>query len=193
MREVQFRTIDRVFIRMSINDKMWVIFLLFLSAITTIAGMRYWHTLASIEQQSQLAVEYKLQGLLNHPDPSQLSVLKVQNRVSDTIYSQGVVTASATSANGQAYAYTESMKQYEQLLASKPCAAFYSHICGPFLLPFSLTGSRPLLVVPCGCFTPPPRKSLKAILLHDSVSIPDVMSSGRLVVRSIKPWIHLQS
>ncbi len=114
MREVQFRTIDRVFIRMSINDKMWVIFLLFLSAITTIAGMRYWHTLASIEQQSQLAVEYKLQGLLNHPDPSQLSVLKVQNRVSDTIYSQGVVTASATSANGQAYAYTESMKQYEQ-------------------------------------------------------------------------------
>lgn len=25
MREVQFRTIDRVFIRMSINDKMWVI------------------------------------------------------------------------------------------------------------------------------------------------------------------------
>ncbi|GIB87480.1 methyl-accepting chemotaxis protein [Vibrio cholerae] len=114
MREVQFRTIDRVFIRMSINDKMWVIFLLFLSAITTIAGMRYWHTLASIEQQSQLAVEYKLQGLLNHPDPSQLSVLKVQNRVSDTIYSQGVVTASATSANGQVYAYTESMKQYEQ-------------------------------------------------------------------------------
>ncbi|HGE5991755.1 TPA: methyl-accepting chemotaxis protein [Vibrio cholerae] len=114
MREVQFRTIDRVFIRMSINDKMWVIFLLFLSAITTIAGMRYWHTLASIEQQSQLAVEYKLQGLLNHPDPSQLSVLKVQNRVSDTIYSQGVVTASTTSANGQVYAYTESMKQYEQ-------------------------------------------------------------------------------
>ncbi len=114
MREVQFRTIDRVFIRMSINDKMWVIFLLFLSAITTIAGMRYWHTLASIEQQSQLAVEYKLQGLLNHPDPSQLSVLKVQNRISDTIYSQGVVTASATSANGQVYAYTESMKQYEQ-------------------------------------------------------------------------------
>ncbi|QKU91322.1 methyl-accepting chemotaxis protein [Vibrio cholerae] len=114
MREVQFRTIDRVFIRMSINDKMWVIFLLFLSAITTIAGMRYWHTLASIEQQSQLAVEYKLQGLLNHPDPSQLSVLKVQNRVSDTIYSQGVVTASATSKNGQVYAYTESMKQYEQ-------------------------------------------------------------------------------
>ncbi|HAS3641488.1 TPA: methyl-accepting chemotaxis protein [Vibrio cholerae] len=114
MREGQFRTIDRVFIRMSINDKMWVIFLLFLSAITTIAGMRYWHTLASIEQQSQLAVEYKLQGLLNHPDPSQLSVLKVQNRVSDTIYSQGVVTASATSANGQVYAYTESMKQYEQ-------------------------------------------------------------------------------
>ncbi len=114
MKEVQFRTIDRVFIRMSINDKMWVIFLLFLSAITTIAGMRYWHTLASIEQQSQLAVEYKLQGLLNHPDPSQLSVLKVQNRVSDTTYSQGVVTATATSANGQVYAYTESMKQHEQ-------------------------------------------------------------------------------
>ncbi|EGR1264009.1 TPA: methyl-accepting chemotaxis protein [Vibrio cholerae] len=125
MREVQFRTIDRVFIRMSINDKMWVIFLLFLSAITTIAGMRYWHTLASIEQQSQLAVEYKLQGLLNHPDPSQLSVLKVQNRVSDTIYSQGVVTASATSKNGQVYAYTESMKQYEQPAREQALRSFF--------------------------------------------------------------------
>lgn len=128
MREVQFRTIDRVFIRMSINDKMWVIFLLFLSAITTIAGMRYWHTLASIEQQSQLAVEYKLQGLLNHPDPSQLSVLKVQNRVSDTIYSQGVVTATATSANGQVYAYTESMKQYEQPAREASPAQLFTHL-----------------------------------------------------------------
>jgi len=114
MKEVQFRTIDRIFIRMSINDKMWVIFLLFLTAITTIAGARYWHTLTSIEQQSQLAVEYKLQGLLNHPDPAQLPMLKAQNRLTETAYSQGIVTASATSSSGQIYAYSESMQQYEQ-------------------------------------------------------------------------------
>ncbi|KQA20321.1 methyl-accepting chemotaxis protein [Vibrio metoecus] len=114
MKEVQFRTIDRIFIRMSINDKMWVIFLLFLTAITTIAGARYWHTLTSIEQQSQLAVEYKLQGLLNHPDPAQLPMLKAQNRLTETAYSQGIVTASATSSSGQVYAYSESMQQYEQ-------------------------------------------------------------------------------
>ncbi|ENM5881323.1 methyl-accepting chemotaxis protein [Vibrio metoecus] len=114
MKEVQFRTIDRIFIRMSINDKMWVIFLLFLTAITTIAGARYWHTLTSIEQQSQLAVEYKLQGLLTHPDPAQLPMLKAQNRLTETAYSQGIVTASATSSSGQIYAYSESMQQYEQ-------------------------------------------------------------------------------
>lgn len=38
MREVEFRTIDRLFIKMSINDKMWVIFLLFLVALTSVAG-----------------------------------------------------------------------------------------------------------------------------------------------------------
>lgn len=124
MKEVQFRTIDRVFIRMSINDKMWVIFLLFLTSITAIAGARYWHTLASIEQQSRLAVEYKLQGLLNHPDPTQLSMLKAQNRLSETSYAQGTVTASATSPNGQIYAYSESMKQYEQPAREQALSSF---------------------------------------------------------------------
>ncbi len=193
MREVQFRTIDRVFIRMSINDKMWVIFLLFLSAITTIAGMRYWHTLASIEQQSQLAVEYKLQGLLNHPDPSQLSVLKVQNRVSDTIYSQGVVTASATSANGQVYAYTESMKQYEQPAREQALRSFL--LTYLWAIPFAIFTYWVATFIGGALWVlyTTTQKIAEGILRHDSVSIPDVMSSVRLVVRSIKPWIHLQS
>lgn len=155
--------------------------------------MRYWHTLASIEQQSQLAVEYKLQGLLNHPDPSQLSVLKVQNRVSDTIYSQGVVTASATSANGQVYAYTESMKQYEQPAREQALRSFL--LTYLWAIPFAIFTYWVATFIGGALWVlyTTTQKSLKAILHHDSVSIPDVMSSVRLVVRSIKPWIHLQN
>lgn len=54
MREVEFRTIDRLFIKMSINDKMWVIFLLFLVTLTSVAGSRYFNDIQQFEQQSIL-------------------------------------------------------------------------------------------------------------------------------------------
>ncbi len=34
MKEVQFRTIDKLFVKMSINDKFWVIFLIFFAALS---------------------------------------------------------------------------------------------------------------------------------------------------------------
>lgn len=60
MREVEFRTIDRLFIKMSINDKMWVIFLLFLVALTSVAGSRYFNEIQQFEQQAISASEAKL-------------------------------------------------------------------------------------------------------------------------------------
>lgn len=64
MREVEFRTIDRLFIKMSINDKMWVIFLLFLVALTSVAGSRYLNDLHQFEQQSIANVQAKLDGII---------------------------------------------------------------------------------------------------------------------------------
>ena len=46
MKEVDFRTIDKLFIKMSINDKMWVIFAIFLVAIGSIAGGNYYSKIA---------------------------------------------------------------------------------------------------------------------------------------------------
>lgn len=60
MREVEFRTIDRLFIKMSINDKIWVIFALFIVALSAVAGNHYLSSLEHIESQAKLAAESQL-------------------------------------------------------------------------------------------------------------------------------------
>ncbi|MDN3696262.1 methyl-accepting chemotaxis protein [Vibrio cortegadensis] len=115
MKEVQFRTIDRLFIKMSINDKMWVIFALFLVALTATAGARYFNSIDQIESQSITAAEYKLQGMLSNSDLDVLSAssLRKSNGVQSTQYTNGVVTVSATHSSGQAFTLTENVKQLE--------------------------------------------------------------------------------
>ncbi len=64
MKQVEFRTIDRLFIKMSINDKFWVIFLLFLATLASIAGDRYYNDIRQFEQQSIDITHAKLSGII---------------------------------------------------------------------------------------------------------------------------------
>ncbi len=106
MKEVQFRTIDRLFIKMSINDKMWVICALFLCALTSIAGARYFDSLKNIEAQSMSAVEYKLEGITSQQNITSVTGLETRSSLSETTYKQGVVTATAKAADGKIYSLT---------------------------------------------------------------------------------------
>lgn len=65
MKQVPFRMIDRVFIKISINDKMWAVFALFFITLSALAGARYINTITNFETQAKQAVEYKLQGIIS--------------------------------------------------------------------------------------------------------------------------------
>jgi len=64
MKEVQFRSIDKLFIKMSINDKFWVILGLFLIVLATTSIGRYQHSLQEIETKSMVALESQLSGMV---------------------------------------------------------------------------------------------------------------------------------
>ncbi|ELV8646325.1 methyl-accepting chemotaxis protein [Vibrio fluvialis] len=125
MKEVQFRTIDRVFIKMSINDKMWVIFALFLTALTAIAGARYFDTLTRFEDQSKLAVEYKLQGMLSHGDVTTIPGLQTRSSIADTTYNNGRVTATSSASDGKVYALSEDFTRQAQQTRSDVLTSFF--------------------------------------------------------------------
>lgn len=124
MKEVQFRTIDRVFIKMSINDKMWVIFALFIAAISSLAALRYFDTLSQFEIQSKQAVEYKLQGMLSHGDLNTLPGLQSRNTMSPTSYLKGKVTATAQTQNGRIFALSEDFSAQEAATRSAALTSF---------------------------------------------------------------------
>jgi len=118
MKEVQFRTIDRLFIKMSINDKMWVIFALFLCALTSIAGARYFESVDRIEEQSKLAVEHQLQGIISQQNITVFPGLKSQSSLHDTRYKNGIATATAKAQNGKIYALSVDFSQQERTIRS---------------------------------------------------------------------------
>jgi len=105
MKEVQFRTIDRLFIKMSINDKMWVIFLLFVTAITFVAGARYFGTVEQIQQHAIKNAEYQLSGILSVEgvSPEQHPLLRKAVSSTPSKISNGTVSVSAQAKDGQHY------------------------------------------------------------------------------------------
>lgn len=118
MKEVEFRTIDRLFIKMSINDKIWVIFALFLIAVTALAGGRYYQTINNIESQTITSAEQYLAGMLTHSDNSafannrQISTVPQPSKPS---YRQGVAIVSATHSSGTSYQLTFTNPNIEEL------------------------------------------------------------------------------
>ena len=138
MREVEFRTIDRLFIKMSINDKMWVIFLLFLVTLTSVAGSRYFNDIQQFEQQSILAAEAKLSGIVQAQVQNVASVNGVVNvsNVNDAKFSNGTVTVYAKLNSGQAIQLTENLsRQFEQAKSDALTSFLLSLL---WMVPFAL-------------------------------------------------------
>ncbi|MGR5155172.1 methyl-accepting chemotaxis protein [Vibrio owensii] len=138
MREVEFRTIDRLFIKMSINDKMWVIFLLFLVTLTSVAGSRYFNDIQQFEQQSILAAEAKLSGIVQAQVQNVASVNGVVNvsNVNDAKFNNGTVTVYAKLNSGQAIQLTENIsRQFEQAKSDALTSFLLSLL---WMVPFAL-------------------------------------------------------
>ena len=110
MKEVQFRTIDKLFIKMSINDKFWVIFLIFLAAVASLSGLNYVNKVEYIDASAKQQAEYKLQGILSASDtPTNVSGITQQPRPQQTtISTNGAVTATAIANDGNYYSLTVS-------------------------------------------------------------------------------------
>ncbi|MEF1330549.1 methyl-accepting chemotaxis protein [Vibrio sp. M260121] len=138
MREVEFRTIDRLFIKMSINDKMWVIFLLFLVTLTSVAGSRYFNDIQQFEQQSILAAEAKLSGIVQAQVQNVASVNGVVNvsNINDAKLNNGTVTVYAKLNSGQAIQLTENLSRQFELAKSDALTSFLLSLL--WMVPFAL-------------------------------------------------------
>lgn len=127
MRQVEFRTIDRLFIKMSINDKMWVVFALFLIALTALAGTRYQNSISVAEQNIVISAEQKLSGMLavgsqelivQQPNVSQVSGPQ------GTTFNNGVAAVTLRSTDGNHYRLTFDAKQSYQQVESDALTTF---------------------------------------------------------------------
>ncbi|UUM33120.1 methyl-accepting chemotaxis protein [Vibrio japonicus] len=109
MKEVDFRTIDRLFIKMSINDKFWVILALFLVTVTFLAGSRYISTVDHANLSAIQSAESKLEGMLATGTPATLgsqSNLSVVSSIQDSGIKNGLVTVFKSSRDGTRYQLT---------------------------------------------------------------------------------------
>ena len=97
MKEVKFRTIDKLFIKMSINDKVWILFVLFLVAIGSIAGKGLYSQLQQIESRAIEIAHQRLDAIIHavtvNSIENQVDISKVE-RVSEPRYKNGVATVS---------------------------------------------------------------------------------------------------
>ena len=141
MKEVDFRTIDRLFIKMSINDKFWSIFSLFMIVLLTLSLGRYQHSINQIEQQSVVALESQLSGMVQ--------ALETTGQT-DKFAQLGINSSSATSSSRQRNTITAVVKTSSQEYVSQTQGApnseadakqeaFYSLLLSfLWVLPFSL-------------------------------------------------------
>ncbi|EJG1179763.1 methyl-accepting chemotaxis protein [Vibrio parahaemolyticus] len=138
MREVEFRTIDRLFIKMSINDKMWVIFLLFLVALTSVAGSRYLNDLHQFEQQSIANVQAKLDGIIeaNPTDIYQITGISKANHQQKSWFADGVTTVYGTTSAGELVRLTEHAGNQYNALRSDALTSFLLSFL--WVLPFAV-------------------------------------------------------
>ncbi|MBM4903561.1 methyl-accepting chemotaxis protein [Vibrio parahaemolyticus] len=138
MREVEFRTIDRLFIKMSINDKMWVIFLLFLVALTSVAGSRYLNDLHQFEQQSIANVQAKLDGIIeaNPTDINQITGISKANHQQKSLFADGVTTVYGTTSAGELVQLTEHAGNQYNALRSDALTSFLLSFL--WVLPFAV-------------------------------------------------------
>ena len=120
MKEVQFRNVDKLFIKMSLNDKFWVIFGLFFIVLSSVSINSYQKTLTQIERQSMTTVEQRLTGMVQALEATKqldkLTSLGVQlTSASKESYRQGDQVTTVTKIKSQQFAsLTESVSSLEQ-------------------------------------------------------------------------------
>ncbi|MFW8632207.1 methyl-accepting chemotaxis protein [Vibrio natriegens] len=138
MREVEFRTIDRLFIKMSINDKVWVIFLLFLLALTSVAGSRYYNEINQFEHQAIISAQAKLSAIIDAKPSNiyQVDGITEANRQQQSLFIDGSVTVYSQTDNGEVIKLTEDRStEYQQVKSNALTSLLLSFI---WVLPFAL-------------------------------------------------------
>ena len=159
MKQVDFRTIDKLFIKMSINDKFWAIFGLFLIILSSVSISSYFSKIENIEQQSLHVLEQKTAATVQALEAtSQLDQasnlgLQVSGRSQTSSRQQDTITA-VYALDGQYYTLRESVSGQE---ANAKQAALMS------LLMSFLWIQQLSLVVHFGCYGIPRKKLLKEI------------------------------
>ncbi|AEX24431.1 methyl-accepting chemotaxis protein [Vibrio sp. EJY3] len=138
MREVEFRTIDRLFIKMSINDKVWVIFLLFLLALTSVAGSRYYNEINQFEHQAIISAQAKLSGIIDAKPSNiyQVDGITEANSQQQSLFIDGAITVYSHTDNGEVIKLTEDRStEYQQVKSNALTSLLLSFI---WVLPFAL-------------------------------------------------------
>lgn len=138
MREVEFRTIDRLFIKMSINDKMWVIFLMFFVTLTSLATTRYFNEVEQFENHAVEVAQSKLEGIISSSSDSvpNISGLTQVNAINNSSFNNGVATVSGQLGNGQNVQLTiDSSKGYEDAKSDALSSFFISYL---WAVPFGI-------------------------------------------------------
>ena len=122
MREVEFRTIDRLFIKMSISDKAWVIFVLFLIAISTLSMSRYFQTAETLKANTLFTAKHTLEAILENITDNSLTQsknIKVIRSLAPTSYIDGTATVSMYGKDGKVYQLTLDQSDKEQKALSE--------------------------------------------------------------------------
>jgi len=139
MKQIDFRTIDKLFIKMSINDKFWAIFGLFLIILSSVSISSYMTKIEQIEQQSLQVLQQKVAATVQALDAtSQLEQasslgLQVSGRSQASSRQQDTVTA-VYALDGQYYSLSGSV--YAQETDVKHAALISLLLSFLWVLPF---------------------------------------------------------
>ncbi|KHT47004.1 methyl-accepting chemotaxis protein [Vibrio sinaloensis] len=139
MKEVDFRTIDRLFIKMSINDKFWVILGLFLVTVSFLAGGRYLDTIKQAETSEVFAAQVRLDTLVSTLEQNQLTTVSDISRVTshqESSISNGVISVYQTSRDGNHYVLTSKISNAVEETKTQALTTFLLSYL--WTLPFAL-------------------------------------------------------
>ncbi|WP_409439534.1 methyl-accepting chemotaxis protein [Psychromonas sp. GE-S-Ul-11] len=120
MKQVQFRNIDKLFIKMSLFDKFWVILALFIIILSFVSVSRYLDTIDSIESQSAKALEQRLSGMVtalestNQLDKISLLGVTYPASIYQTVRNNDHVTAVVKTKSQQFASLSESVLTIEK-------------------------------------------------------------------------------
>ncbi|TON46759.1 methyl-accepting chemotaxis protein [Vibrio parahaemolyticus] len=117
---------------------MWVIFLLFLVALTSVAGSRYLNDLHQFEQQSIANVQAKLDGIIeaNPTDIYQITGISKANHQQKSFFADGVTTVYGTTSAGELVQLTEHAGNQYNALRSDALTSFLLSFL--WVLPFAV-------------------------------------------------------